>query len=170
MSDTESVQSATSNISSHSQNGIEPNYEGFKNNMIQFLKGENGLFQCNRLIHPSAWMKKFGKYSPNETYGLTLQKLVEKYKETFYFEGSGHDKKIGLVESRPSINPESKSHPVSKPSHRAINHPIPKDAFINTLFSLNKELEKMSMKDFMAIKRKLEGYDLSALKTLIAEQ
>jgi len=41
MSDTESVQSATSNISSHSQNGIEPNYEGFKNNMIQFLKGEN---------------------------------------------------------------------------------------------------------------------------------
>lgn len=175
MSETASVQSATSNISSHSQDGNVPNYERFKNDMIQFLKRENGLFQCNCLIHPSAWMKTFGKYSPNETYGLTLQQLVAKYPTIFYFEGKGHDKWICLKEFRDENNQVSlKTTSVSNSSHsattrsgHATNPFDTKSCLITDLLCINSNLSHMSVSDFMAIKAKLQEVDLSALKVLL---
>lgn len=175
MSDTESVQSATSNISSHSQNGIEPNYERFKNDMIQFLQNKEGLYQCNRLIDKRAWMMVHNTlYSPKKDYGFTeqpLQKLVEKYEDTFEFKGSGHEKWICLKEFRTPDNPESsKTRPVPKPSRIAIDPSEPLEKIFQELLTFNYRLNGISVNDFMAIKRKLKDIDLSALKTLIAEQ
>lgn len=175
MSDTESVQSATSNISSHSQNGIEPNFEGFKNDMVQFLQNKEGSYQCNRLIEPSAWLEVHkSRYIPKETYGFTvqpLQKLVEKYKETFYFKGSGHYKWICLKEFRIPNNPESsKTRPVPKPRHRAIDPTEHLEKFVQELLLFNHGLNEIPTKDFIVLKHMLQDIDLSALKTLIAEQ
>ena len=184
MSETASVQSATSNISSHSQNGIEPNYEGFKTDMSQFLTEKEGQFQCNHLIQRSAWKATFmTQYSPKETYGLTLQQLVTKYPKIFYFEGKGYDKWICLEEFRDENNPHSlKTTPVSNSSHSAttrsghatnpfepvIDPSYTKSCIIQDLSIINSHLSHMSVSDFIAIKAKLQEADLSVLKALLA--
>ena len=173
MSETASVQSAMSNISSHSQNGTEPNYEGFKTDMISFLDAKEGLYACNRLIAKEAWRHSFGvKFSPKETYGLTLQQLVTKYPKIFYFEGKGHDKWICLEEIRDENNQVSlktrPSHSATTRSGHATNPSVPKDQSFQELVFINQKLKNMSMGDFMAIKDKLQKADLSVLKALLA--
>ena len=180
MSETASVQSATSNISSHSQNGTEPNYEGFKTDMSQFLTEKKGQFQCNHLIQRSAWKATFmTQYSPKETYGLTLQQLVAKYPAIFYFEGKGHDKWICLEEfrnennqvslkTRPSHSATTCSGHATNPSEPVIDPFELKEQTFKELLCINANLKKMSVSDYIAIKAKLKQADLSELVALLA--
>jgi hypothetical protein len=173
MSDTASVQSTGSRHSSHSHDGIEPNYEGFKNDMIQFLQNKEGLYQCNRLIDPRAWMMVHNTpYSPKKDYGFTelpLQKLVDKYPETFYFEGKRHDKWIRLTKYKEKISPGlSKDNSINLASRPASRVPTISADDVSYIVS---SLKNLSMAEFMnlALECKKKGLDPSSLK-LLAEQ
>lgn len=181
MSDTASVQSTGSIHSSHFQDGTEPDYEGYKDDMVRFLQKREGLYRCNQLIIPNAWKAEFGvKYSPFGTYGLKLLQLVEKYPETFYFEGKGCHKWICLVDFRDRINPETlKTNitspvPTSRPAPRPALRPAPLEPTtisVDGVAYFIASLEKLNMAEFMnlASEFKKKGLNPKLLKLLVEQ-
>jgi hypothetical protein len=174
MSDTSSVQSTGSIHSSHSQDGNADKSSRFKDDMISFLESKDGLYACNRLIAKEAWRDSFGvQYSPFETYGLKLQQLVEKYPETFYFEGKGHHKWICLTKYKEknslALSKDNSIRPASRPAPR----PAPREPTISAddVAYFVSALDNLSMADFMKLASECieRGLDPNSLK-LLAEQ
>lgn len=174
MSDTSSVQSTGSIHSSHSQDGNSDKSSLFKDDMISFLDTKEGLYSCKRLVAKEAWRNSFDvQYSPLETYGLKLLHLVQKYPETFYFEGKGHDKWICLTKYKERISPDLSKVNITRPTSRPAPRPSPRDPTISAddVAYFIASLEKLNMAEFMnlASECKREGLDSNSLK-LLAEQ
>lgn len=182
MSDTASVQSTGSRHSSHSHDGNADKSSLFKDDMISFLDTKEGLYACNRLIAKEAWRDSFGvQYSPVETYGLKLQRLVEKYPETFYFEGKGHDKWICLTEFKERISlylskdnsTRHASRPAPRPAPRHASRHASREPAISAddVAYIVSVLDNLSMAEFKNLVSECieRGFDPNSLK-LLAEQ
>ena len=136
--------------------------------MISFLDTKEGLYACNRLIAKEAWRDFFGvQYSPLETYGLKLLQLVQKYPETFYFDGKGHTKWICLTKYKEKISPGLSKDNIPR------SVPAPREPTISAddVAYIVSSLKNLSMAEFMnlALECKKKGLDPSSLK-LLAEQ
>ena len=172
MSDTASVQSTGSRHSSHSHDGNADKSSLFKDDMISFLDTKEGLYACNRLIAKEAWRDSFGvQYSPFETYGLKLQNLVDKYPETFFFDGKGHTKWICLTKYKERISPYLSKDNSTRPAPRP--RPAPREPTISAddVAYIVSSLDNLSMAEFKNLVSECieRGFDPNSLK-LLAEQ
>ena len=170
MSDTASVQSTGSRHSSHSHDGNADKSSLFKDDMISFLDTKEGLYACNRLIAKEAWRDSFGvQYSPVETYGLKLQNLVDKYPETFYFDGKGHHKWIRLTKYKENnsldLSKDNSTRPAPRPA------PRPPTISADDVAYIVSSLDNLSMAEFKNLVSECieRGFDPNSLK-LLAEQ
>ena len=178
MSDTASVQSTGSRHSSHSHDGNADKSSLFKDDMISFLDTKEGLYACNRLIAKEAWRDSFGvQYSPVETYGLKLLQLVQKYPETFYFDGKGHTKWICLTKYTERISPylskDNSTRHASRHASRPAPRPAPREPTISAddVAYIVSSLDNLSMAEFKNLVSECieRGFVPNSLK-LLAEQ